>query len=83
MSGYGRQEGAVVSYNPRKRGRPSHSYHTYLMAGLRQVLGVEVRAGNEHTAKHTQPGLLKLLDGLPAEKGRYWCGEITSLATKV
>ena len=62
---YGRQEGAVVSYNPRKPGRPSHSYHTYLMAGLRQVVGVEVCAGNEHTAKHSQPGLLKLLDELP------------------
>ena len=65
---YGHQEGAVISYNPRKPGRPSHSYHTYLMAGLRQVLGVEVRAGNEHTAKHTQPGLLKILDDLPPEK---------------
>lgn len=31
---YGKQEGAVVSYNPKKPGRPSHSYHTYLMAGL-------------------------------------------------
>lgn len=64
---YGKQEGAVVSYNPKKPGRPSHSYHTYLMAGLRQVLGVEVRAGNEHAAKHAQPGLLKLLDDLPAD----------------
>ena len=24
---YGKQEGAVVSYNPHKPGRPSHSYH--------------------------------------------------------
>ena len=62
---YGKQEGAVVSYNPTKPGRPSHTYHTYLMAGLRQVLGVEVHAGNEHAAKHTQPGLLKILDALP------------------
>ena len=31
---YGKQEGAVVSYNPKKPGRPSHTYHTYLMAGL-------------------------------------------------
>jgi hypothetical protein len=62
---YGQQEGAVVSYNPKKPGRPSHSYHTYFMAGLRQVLGVEVRAGNAHAAKHTQPGLLKILDDLP------------------
>ena len=49
---YGHQEGAVISYNPRKPGRPSHSYPTYLMASTRLVLGVEVRAGNEHTAKH-------------------------------
>jgi Transposase DDE domain group 1 len=63
---YGHQEGAVIGYNPKKPGRPSHAYHTYLMAGLRQVLGVEVCPGNEHTAKHAQPGLLKTLDGLPA-----------------
>ena len=62
---YGKQEGAVISYNPKKPGRPSHTYHTYLMAGLRQVLGVEVHAGNEHAARHTQPGLLKILDDLP------------------
>jgi hypothetical protein len=31
------------------------------------VLGVEVLPGNEHTAKHTQPGLLKLLDDLSTE----------------
>ncbi len=65
---YGHQEGAVIGYNPRKPGRPSHAYHTYLMAGLRQVLGVEVRPGNEHTAKHAQPGLLKILDALPRER---------------
>ncbi len=65
---YGKQDGAVISYNPHKPGRPSHSYHTYLMAGLRLVLGVEVRAGNEHSAAHSQPGLLQLLDDLPPER---------------
>src|SRR5207244_4500331 len=34
---YGRQEGAMVGYNPHKPGRPSHCYHTYLMANLRLV----------------------------------------------
>ena len=63
---YGKQEGAVVSYNPKKPGRPSHSYHTYLMAGLRLVMGVEVKAGNEHSGSHTLPGLLRILDELPA-----------------
>ncbi len=32
---YGHQEGAVVGYNPKKPGRPSHCYHTYSMAGTR------------------------------------------------
>jgi hypothetical protein len=65
---YGKQEGAVISYNPTKPGRPSHTYHSYIMAGLRLVLGVEVHAGNEHAAKHTQPGLLKMLDGLSTSR---------------
>ena len=65
---YGKQEGAVVSYNPKKPGRPSHSYHTYLMAGLRLVMGAEVKAGNEHSGNHTLPGLLKILDGLPLNR---------------
>jgi hypothetical protein len=34
---YEHQEGAVVSYNPHKRGRPSHSYHSYMLANLRLV----------------------------------------------
>ncbi len=41
---YGHQEGAVVGYNPKKPGRPSHSYHTYSMAGTRIVLDVDVSA---------------------------------------
>ena len=65
---YGKQEGAEVGYNPKKPGRSSHAYHTYMMAGLRLVLGVEVSAGNQHTAHHAQPGLLQTLDGLPPER---------------
>jgi hypothetical protein len=65
---YGKQEGAVVSYNPKKPGRPSHSYHTYLMAVLRLVVGAEVKAGNEHSGNHTLPGLLKILDQLPLNR---------------
>lgn len=65
---YGKQEGAVVSYNPKKPGRPSHSYHTYLMAGLRLLLGVEVKAGNEHTGSHSLPGFLQVLDHLPEDR---------------
>ena len=73
---YGKQEGAEVGYNPQKPGRPSHAYHTYLMAGLRLVLGVEVCAGNQHSAKHAQPGLLRILDTLlPERKPRLVRGD--------
>jgi hypothetical protein len=59
---YGHQEGAVVSYNPKKPGRPSHVHHTYMLAGLRLIMGVETAAGNEHTGAHCAPGLWALLD---------------------
>jgi hypothetical protein len=66
---YGHQEGAVVSFNPHKPGRPSHSYHSYILANLRLILAVEVQAGNHHTSKHSAPGLWRLLDGLsPGER---------------
>ena len=62
---YGHQEGAVVSYNPKKPGRPSHVHHTYMLAGLRLVMGVETAPGNEHTGAHSAPGLWRLIDSLP------------------
>jgi hypothetical protein len=62
---YGHQEGAVVGYNPHKPGRPSHTYHSYLIANLRLVLDVEVQAGNRHHSKHSSPGLWELLGRLP------------------
>ena len=64
---YGKQEGAEVGYNPHKPGRPSHSYHTYLIANLRLVLGVDVTPGNESNSTHSLPGLLEILDDLPPE----------------
>lgn len=65
---YGHQEGAVLGYNPKKPGRPSHTYHTYQMAGLRLVLGVDVEAGNQSQSNTSLPGLITLLDRLPAEQ---------------
>jgi len=64
---YGRQEGAVVGYNPKKPGRPSHVHHTYWLAGLRLVMGVETLPGNEHTGAHATPGLWALIDRLPRD----------------
>ena len=65
---YGHQEGAVVGYNPKKPGRPSHTYHTFAMAGARLVLDVDVLSGNEHTSKYSAPGLWALLERMPRDQ---------------
>ena len=39
---YGNQEGAMIGYNPKKPGRPSHCYHSYIIGTLRLILEVEV-----------------------------------------
>jgi hypothetical protein len=65
---YGKQQGAVLGYNPHKPGRPSHAYHSYQVCGLRLMLGVDVLAGNESHAHDTLPGLIRLVDSLPAQK---------------
>jgi hypothetical protein len=62
---YGHQEGAVLGYNPKKPGRPSHVYHSYLMANTRLILDVEVQAGNKSATSYSTPGLWKLLERIP------------------
>lgn len=62
---YGHQEEAVKGYNPQKPGRPSHTYHSYMMANLRLVLDVDVKAGDQSHSSHSLPGLISLLDRLP------------------
>lgn len=68
---YGHQEEAVVGYHPKKPGRPSHTYHTYMMANVRIVLGVEVLAGNQSASKYSLPGLMKVLAALPVSARPY------------
>jgi Transposase DDE domain group 1 len=65
---YGKQEGALVGYNPKKPGRPSHCYHSALMANTRLALAVEVMAGNETAPLHSMPGIWVWLDALPKEQ---------------
>ena len=62
---YGKQEGAVVGYNPKKPGRPSHTYHTFMIGNLRIILDVEVQAGNEMAGSYTSPSLFAFLDQTP------------------
>ena len=65
---YGKQEGAIVGYNPKKPGRPSHTYHTYMIGATRMILDAEVMPGNESAACHTLPHLFSWLDNVPKEK---------------
>jgi hypothetical protein len=74
---YGHQEGAEIGYNPQKPGRPSHTYHTYMIANLRLVLDVEVQAGNQSHSNDSLPGLIALLKRLPADgKPQFVRGDI-------
>jgi hypothetical protein len=65
---YGHQDGAEVSYNPMKPGRPTHVIHTYWIANVRLVLDAEVQNGKAHAARHSLPRLIVLLKALPAEE---------------
>ena len=62
---YGRQEGAVVGFNPHKPGRPSHVFHTYLIANLRLIMDVDVQQGNQTAGKYARSALFDLIESLP------------------
>lgn len=63
---YGRrQEGAKVSYNPAKPGRPGLVHHTLWMSRTRLCLDVDVRPGDEHAAAHGLARLVGHLRALP------------------
>ena len=49
---YGKQEGALIGYNPHKPGRPSHAYHSYQISGLRLMLAVTVGGQSEPRQSH-------------------------------
>ena len=55
---YGHQDGAEISYNPIKPGRPSHVIHTDWIANVRLVLDAEVQNGKAHAARHSLPRLV-------------------------
>ena len=67
----------MVGHNFHKPGRPSHSYHSALMANTRLALGVEVMPGNESAPLHSMPSIWAWLDALPAgERPALWHGDI-------
>jgi hypothetical protein len=54
---YGKQKSAVAGYNPKKPGRPSHSYHSKMMVNARLALVVEVMSGNETAPLQSMHGI--------------------------
>lgn len=73
---YGKQDGAVVSYNPHKPGRPSHAIHTYWIGNMRMVLDAQLEAGNRHSPAHARAGLIGLLESFePQQRPRLVRGD--------
>ena len=67
----------MVGYNPHQPGRPSHCYHSALMANTRLALTVEVMAGNETAPLHQMPEIWAWLDSLPkAERPALLRGDV-------
>lgn len=65
---YGKQDGADISFNPHKPGRPGHALHTYWVGNLRLVLDVVLSAGKDHSASNARPGLEAILDQLTPQQ---------------
>jgi hypothetical protein len=64
---YGHQEGAEISYNPTKPGRPSQTLHVGFIGGLRIMVGVDVAGGKAHGACHMASKIWEWVDDLPPE----------------
>ncbi|MDF0651300.1 MAG: hypothetical protein P0121_07490 [Nitrospira sp.] len=52
---YGKQKGAVAAYNSEKPSRPSHRYHSAVMA--KTWVAVDILPGNETAPLHSMPGI--------------------------
>lgn len=74
---YGKQEGAVLGYNPVKPRRPSHAYHSFWVGHLRLCLGVQVRPGNETSGSYGLGPLVAWLEALPlSQRPEFVRGDI-------
>lgn len=68
---YGRQEGSLKGYNPRKHGRPSHHPLLAILAEAKLVLHAWLRSGNTASARGVKAFLAETLARLPAEFRLY------------
>jgi hypothetical protein len=64
---YGRQEGSLKGYNPRKHGRPSHHPLLAILAEAKLVLHVWLRSGNTASARGVKAFLAETLMRVPAD----------------
>ena len=71
---YGHQEGAVVSYNPKKPGRPSHAYHAFLMAGTRLCWTLMLRRATVIARRARRPRCGPCLSASGGSTGRALSG---------
>jgi hypothetical protein len=74
---YGKQQGALIGYNPMKPGRPSHCYHSAFMANTRIALNVDVAGGNRTAASYAMPAFWRWFDQLkPSERPALLRGDV-------
>ena len=68
---YGRQQGSLKGYNPRKHGRPSHHPLLAMLAEAKVVLHAWLRSGNTASARGVKAFLAETLAKLPADFQLY------------
>jgi Transposase DDE domain group 1 len=68
---YGRQEGSLKGYNPRKHGRPSHHPLLAILAEAKLVLHAWLRSGNTSSARGVRAFLAETLVRLPPDFRLY------------
>jgi len=68
---YGRQEGSLQGYNPRKHGRPSHHPLLAMLAEAKLVLHAWLRSGNTSSARGVRAFLVEALARLPHDFRLY------------
>jgi hypothetical protein len=68
---YGRQEGSLKGYNPRKHGRPSHHPLLAFLAEAKLVLHAWLRSGNTSSARGVRAFLAEALARLPQDFRLY------------
>jgi Transposase DDE domain group 1 len=68
---YGRQQGSLKGYNPRKHGRPSHHPLLAMLAEAKVVLHAWLRSGNTASARGVKAFLAETLAKLPPDFRLY------------